>query len=150
MQPRATPNQHLVAPERLSLTRSVTITARLTQPMQVLAIGRRCPGRSRMCIIRSEDGASRSRLSRAAYFLPLFLMPWLPVLRGPLPPALAASSLRAFSSVTVLALLYYCIRLVAAACLVRQVPLVITHRRASSRGKPCRPRRTPWPASWEP
>lgn len=36
---------------------------------------------------------------RAAYFLPLFLMPWLPVFRGPLPPAFLASSSRAFLSV---------------------------------------------------
>lgn len=33
------------------------------------------------------------------YFLPLFLIPCPPVLRGPFPPALAASSLRAFSSI---------------------------------------------------
>lgn len=33
------------------------------------------------------------------YFLPLFLIPCPPVFRGPFPPALAASSLRAFSSV---------------------------------------------------
>jgi len=36
---------------------------------------------------------------RVAYFLPLFLMPWLPVFRGPLPPAFLASSSRAFLSV---------------------------------------------------
>lgn len=36
---------------------------------------------------------------RFVYFLPLFLIPWLPVFMGPLPPALAASSLRAFSSI---------------------------------------------------
>ena len=39
--------------------------------------------------------------SRHGYFLPLFLMPWAPVFSGPLPPALAAISLRAFSSVFV-------------------------------------------------
>jgi hypothetical protein len=33
------------------------------------------------------------------YFLPDFLMPWAPVLSGPLPPALAAKSFLAFSSV---------------------------------------------------
>lgn len=33
-----------------------------------------------------------------AYFLPLFLMPWFPEFRGPLPLAFAAISLRAFSS----------------------------------------------------
>lgn len=39
-------------------------------------------------------------LERVAYFLPLFLMPWLPVFRGPfLPPADLASSSRAFLSV---------------------------------------------------
>lgn len=56
---------------------------------------------------RHKHGVSLSRCGRAshrrrrrlaAYFLPLFLMPWAPVLRGPLPPALAAISLRAFSS----------------------------------------------------
>ncbi len=37
---------------------------------------------------------------RDIYFLPLFLMPWAPVFRGPLLPlALSASSFRAFSSV---------------------------------------------------
>lgn len=35
------------------------------------------------------------------YFLPLFLMPWVPVFKGPFPPALAAISLRAFSSIFV-------------------------------------------------
>lgn len=54
---------------------------------------------------RSLDAAkARMRLCHGCrtlcrpYFLPLFLMPWVPVLRGPLPPALAAISLRAFSS----------------------------------------------------
>lgn len=53
--------------------------------------------------VRSEcvAGAVRSRIREMdfIYFLPDFLMPWAPVLRGPLPPALAARSLRAFSSV---------------------------------------------------
>lgn len=35
---------------------------------------------------------------RASYFFPDFLMPWPPVLSGPLPPAFAAISFRAFSS----------------------------------------------------
>lgn len=39
------------------------------------------------------------RIGQSVYFFPLFLMPWPPVLRGPLPPALAASSLRALASV---------------------------------------------------
>ena len=80
------------------------------------------------------------------YFLPLFLIPCAPVFIGPLPPALDAISLRAFSS---------------ASCqpsMPKNGGWVgvdfgesESYRRASSRGKPGHPRRAlcspSWPAS---
>lgn len=57
---------------------------------------------SRHSVARPSSGTAMQnhdiKASSSLYFLPLFLMPWPPVLRGPLPPALAASSFRAFSS----------------------------------------------------
>lgn|SRR5688572_15903242 len=81
-----------------------------------------------------------------AYFLPLFLMPCPPVLRGPLPPTLAASSLRAFSSVDMSA---RCFSLLVDYVVISDIG-IYSYRHASSRGKPGRPRRGPCSASWEP
>ena len=96
-------------------------------------------------------GATRRNPDRSsqlpAYFLPLFLMPWAPVFRGPLPPALEAISLRAFSSVVrncQHSLLSYFPAVGQLGlrggeeCWSRQ------YQHASSRGKPCHRRRGPW------
>lgn len=88
-----------------------------------------------------------ARASKCLYFFPLFLIPWPPEFNGPFPPALAAISFRAFSSIVD--------RMLARSPedvgrVLHWVPLARTYRPSSSRGMPCHPRRDPSRPSWEP
>lgn len=74
----------------------------------------------------------------AVYFFPLFLMPWVPVLRGPLLAfAFAASSDLAFASVG------------CSLGTCRVLRPEFTHRLSASRGTLCLPRPSLSSLSWE-
>lgn len=121
-----------------------------------------CPRRYPSC----RSAVCNPAPARRPHFLPLFLIPCVPVLRGPLPPALAAISLRAFSSVESVSRrpsLHLASSASASATCGRHrrghncQPVTVTafwgwglepYRRASSRGRACRLRPSPWSTSW--
>lgn len=93
----------------------------------------------RLLLDCTAHGAKPPPQKKTPHFLPLFLMPCDPVLSGPLPQALAAISLRAFSSADVPG------QPIESSSVARRG--AVRYLRASSRGRPCR-RRGPCLPSW--